>query len=531
MTVLICTFNRPQYLPGALRSILAQTCENFEIILTRDGGMPVREVIDEFLADPRLVFIDRDENRGKAHSLNRALERGRGRYVCYLDDDDAWYPNHIETLVTALESRPQFGLAYSDLYKAHCRYLPDGRRLVLAKNVEISRDFDRMMMLQFNHALHVSVMHRRDLLETAGGYNDQLRVLIDWDLTRRLCFYTDFLHVPVVTGQYYAAVGQSDRISVQQRKNVGDYLRNLLTIRTTRPPKPWPCMPDLAVIVTADQPDSALEQTLQTLFSQSFYPRTCCVVLPENQRVHFRTSVPDISVIAVPAGSTEGQKIDAALARCAAEFVAVVPAGLKTVNDEIAFLERSLNPLLADTTGGIAYEIVESTPQCRGIVIPAKALARARTQNPLPRLEPSLVQSGIEIRRPEFTQYPFQFDNFLTAASQLAQSGDWDRAAKTYDFIASRHGNSLWMKTLQANALYWAGHDHEAAVLARQLNRESPTPARLLIEARALRKMGRTAQAADCCRRAEAILDGRTAPNTQTENGHLHPQETLSWTH
>jgi glycosyltransferase involved in cell wall biosynthesis len=542
VTVLICTYNRPQYLPEALNSIFAQTCSDFEIILTRDGGLPVREVVAGFLSDPRLIFVDRDENYGKAYSLNRAMERARGTYIAYLDDDDVWYPHHLSTLTGALMNNPQFGVAYSDLYKAHCRCLPDGRRQVLAKNVEISRDFDRMMLLQFNHALHVSVMHRRDLLNKAGGYNEQLNVLIDWDLTRRLCFYSDFLHVPVVTGQYYAAVGQSDRISVQRRKNVSDYLRNLLTIRATRPPKPWPCMKDLAVLVMASRGDETLEQTLQALWSQSFYPRMHYVLLPEGEISRFRTGIPDIVPVPVSDAASEGAWMDTVLDRLSAEYVAVIPAGLRPEHDEIAFLERSLYPLLTGGSG-VAYELVESTPDLWGAVVSRQELLQARRISPSSDVRQSLIKAGIELKKPEFSQYPFQFDNFLTAAAQVEQSGDWDRAAAIYDVLAQDHGNTLWMRTMQANALYQAGRFDQAAALAAELNAAHPTAARLLIEARSHRKQKAYAKAVECYRRAEAILEDNARGREQNNNGPswggfvsaalkpAGPQETREWTH
>ena len=69
--------------------------------------------------------------------------------------------------------------------------------------IPTSRDFDRFLLCYFNHILHVSLMHRRDLLEKTGPYREGQRVLIDWDMTRRLAFFTDFLHVPRVTGEFY----------------------------------------------------------------------------------------------------------------------------------------------------------------------------------------------------------------------------------------------------------------------------------------------------------------------------------------
>ena len=240
VTVLISTYNRPELVNRALHSIYAQDYGDFEVILTRDGGCPVDPIPDD-----RLVFIDRDENKGLPYSFNRALEISQGEYICYLGDDDLYYPFHISTLVRALDST-DMDMVYSDLYKVHYKMI-DGQMEAMSKNVEISRDFDRMVMLQFNHVLHVSLMHRKALLEKTGLYNETITVLIEWDLTRRLCFFTDFLHVPRVTGEFWAEVGGGDRISTRERADPKNYTRNLMTIKNTRPPKPW-IIDDLAIV-------------------------------------------------------------------------------------------------------------------------------------------------------------------------------------------------------------------------------------------------------------------------------------------
>ena len=170
VTILISTYNRPIELREALKSIYAQTYQNFEIRLTRDGGMPV-DIWD--IKDDRLHFINRDENKGLAYSFNQSIRNARGKYVCYLGDDDLFYPDHIQTLVEALEANPEYGAAYTDLYKVHYKWGNMGKRIAYAKNREISRDFDRMSLLRFNNMLHVAMMHRRDLLEKTGVYNEK----------------------------------------------------------------------------------------------------------------------------------------------------------------------------------------------------------------------------------------------------------------------------------------------------------------------------------------------------------------------
>ncbi|MHC4963026.1 MAG: glycosyltransferase family 2 protein, partial [Planctomycetota bacterium] len=427
VTVLLPTYNRSESLSTAIDSVLAQSYSQFELIVIRDGGRPVVSVMQNY-DDSRIHLIDRDENRGKAASLNEALEQAKGKYICYLDDDDQWYPNHLLTLAEALEKHPEYGLAYSDLYKVHYRPLSGGRRQILAKNVEISRDFDRMLMFQFNHVLHVSLMHHRDLLEQAGPYNEDLRVLIDWDLTRRLCFYTDFLHVPFVTGEYHASVSDSDRISVQQRKNTQKYLHNLLTIRSTRPPKPWPCVGDLSVVVLYDQCDEVLTKSIANLWSHGHYPCQIYVPLPSSELNKLETPVPNVVKVPVSEAATDEQKIDAVLAMSESDYVALVPAGLPVENDEISFLERSLYPLIRSDETATAYEIVEADQSRWGAVFRRADIDRIRREYPDCSVRESALAAGIDIRKPAFPDYPFQFDNLLTAAGQLQQQNRWHDA-------------------------------------------------------------------------------------------------------
>jgi len=506
VTVLLPTYNRTESLSAAIDSVLSQSYSRFELIVIRDGGQPIAPVMRNY-DDSRIYLIDRDENRGKAASLNEALEQAKGKYICYLDDDDRWYSNHLSTLAEALEKHPECGLAYSDLYKVHYRPLPGDRRQILAKNVEISRDFDRMLMFQFNHVLHVSLMHRRDLLDQAGPYNEDLRVLIDWDLTRRLCFYTDFLHVPSVTGEYHASVTDCDRISVQQRKDTGKYLRNLLTIRSTRPPKPWPCVGDLSVIALHGRCDEVLIKSLADLWSHGYYPCQIYVPLPPSELDKLETAVPNVVKVPVLEAAADEQKIDAVLAISEGNYLALVPAGIPVENDQVSFLERSLYPLIRSEEKDVAYEIVEANQNRWGAVFRREDVVRIRHEHPGCSVREAAVAAGMNIRKPDFKDYPFQFDNFLTAAGQLQRQGRWKDAADVYQMMAERHGNILWMQTLRANALFQAGSLQDAETIAHDLNQAHPTAARLMMEARIYRKKGDWSDAVRLYRQAKAILD------------------------
>ncbi len=505
VSVLIPTYNRAEYLREALASAVRQDYSNIEILVIRDGGDRIDDVIRQF-NDPRIVFINRNENRGIAFTLNEGLARAAGKYICYLGNDDLYYHNHIGTLVDALENQTDCGVAYSDLYRTYCRIRHDGTREVLSKVVEVSRDFDRFVMLYFNHALHVSLMHRHDLVERIGRYNEQLNVLIDWDLTRKLCFFTDFYHVNEVTGEYYSPVGDSDRVSVQRRKDANDYLRNVLAIRTTRLAKPWPKIKDLSIILLAEQLNQQTARTLTSIWRHTFYPYEVYLPLPQADLARLDVGMPNIVTVPVEAGAPIPQRLDAALAKCEGEYTAVVPSGLPIRE---FWLEDSLYSLIESPGGREALELEDSTEGLWAVVLETDDLRDARRRFPRISARESLNSAGIKVRRVQPDEIPFQFDQLLCQSVSAGKDGDWLRAGRMLESIAWRYGNELWMKQRAAEAYFKAGEFDRAGELARQLNDKRPTVDSLLLEARLARRGNEFRQAIVLLEEAERILEGR----------------------
>ena len=249
VTVLTPTYNRPDYLVHTIGSVVNQTLTDWEMLVINDGGEDVGGLVSSF-DDPRIHYYDRTRNRGKASCLNFALRRARGEYIAYIDDDDLWYPHHLETLSRQLDDNPDKGAAYSDLYAVQfVRSDINAERFPLNKQIRVARHFNRDFLFHYNHTLHVSLMHRKKLALKAGGYDEHVTVLIDWNMTRKLAFYTDFIYVPQLTGEYYLPVGKSDRISNVEREDSERYLHNLRKIKADLPPGPWPYVKKVGVIM------------------------------------------------------------------------------------------------------------------------------------------------------------------------------------------------------------------------------------------------------------------------------------------
>jgi glycosyltransferase involved in cell wall biosynthesis len=112
VSVIMPVYNVEQYVAETIRSVLAQTYSNFELLIVDDQS-PDRsvEVCRQF-QDPRIQIIHQ-KNRGLAGARNTGIRHAQGDYIALLDSDDLWLPEKLEKLVNHLERSPQVGVAFS----------------------------------------------------------------------------------------------------------------------------------------------------------------------------------------------------------------------------------------------------------------------------------------------------------------------------------------------------------------------------------------------------------------------------------
>jgi len=95
VSIVVPTYNRPEWLPITLKSMVEQTYKNIEIIVVNDAGTNVENIIDEF-NDDRIKYIVHEKNKGLAGARNTAMKNATGDYFCWCDDDDFYLPLAIE---------------------------------------------------------------------------------------------------------------------------------------------------------------------------------------------------------------------------------------------------------------------------------------------------------------------------------------------------------------------------------------------------------------------------------------------------
>ena len=127
-TVMIVNYNYERYLPEAIESALAQTYQNFEIVICDDGSKDnSREVISRYAArDPRIRTIFK-ENAAVAAALNDTFRASRGDIITMLDADDMFRPQKLERVVERLSSGGRVGMVMDTLTKVDSAGMPIGR--------------------------------------------------------------------------------------------------------------------------------------------------------------------------------------------------------------------------------------------------------------------------------------------------------------------------------------------------------------------------------------------------------------------
>jgi glycosyltransferase involved in cell wall biosynthesis len=172
-SVVIAAHNAAHTLPSTLRSVLAQTRPDFEIIVVDDGstdgtGEALRSVLDD-----RIAYV-RQANLGPAAARNAGIERAAGEYVCLLDSDDLWLPHYLETMGAAIAPDTSIGLAYTDAWR-----LDDVTRRVLRRTSmsacrpprqpPAERDTLLLALLERNFVYNSATV-RRQVLDDVGGF-------------------------------------------------------------------------------------------------------------------------------------------------------------------------------------------------------------------------------------------------------------------------------------------------------------------------------------------------------------------------
>lgn len=219
VSVLVRTCGRPAVLREALISIQNQTYPKIEVIVAEDGPAISQTMIEQEFADLDVHYVASGSRTGRCVAGNKALAEATGTYCMFLDDDDVLYADHIETLVAALQSHPEYKAAYSLGFETPISVQSmDPYQYTIQDYIStLNEPFSRLEMIYHNLFPIQSVLFSRELYEKHGGFDVTMDILEDWDLWIRYVSKTAFLYVPKTTSLYRTPADPSERAARAER--------------------------------------------------------------------------------------------------------------------------------------------------------------------------------------------------------------------------------------------------------------------------------------------------------------------------
>lgn len=195
--IILPTFNRRAFLPRAIECVREQTFRDWRLLIVNDGGEDVSDLINA-CHDERIVYFNRPHG-GKAAQLNFALTQVTAPYITYMDDDDDVFPNHLERLMATVRETGA-DLVYSDTYLTTLD--ADGK--VIHRTTENTLDAPWEEIRLYNRINHKQLLHKAELASEIGGYDEEMRILIDFDGIKRLVKAAKKpVHLKEVTGDHF----------------------------------------------------------------------------------------------------------------------------------------------------------------------------------------------------------------------------------------------------------------------------------------------------------------------------------------
>ena len=111
-SIIIPTFNRKSFLRVAIDSVLAQTYENFELIIVNDGSTDSTKDMIKTYSDPRIVYVYQ-ENQGVSSARNTGLSKATGNFIAFLDSDDKWVKEKLAKSVEYIGKYPNISIFHT----------------------------------------------------------------------------------------------------------------------------------------------------------------------------------------------------------------------------------------------------------------------------------------------------------------------------------------------------------------------------------------------------------------------------------
>lgn len=197
VTIALCTYNDGEYLPWAIRSVLSQTVTAWELIIVDDHSNDnTSSILAKLPVDSRIIKVRQEQNLGKAHALNRALQMARGSWFLELDADDWMSPDCLEVLLHEACREQNVGVFYAN----HVEWLERMNKQLLYQGIRTGPSHFSSRRLLAEAVAVAPRMFNVSVLKQIGGWNTLVlfegRLYEDIEMLSKVSCFHPVHHVP-----------------------------------------------------------------------------------------------------------------------------------------------------------------------------------------------------------------------------------------------------------------------------------------------------------------------------------------------
>ncbi|QGQ94921.1 glycosyltransferase [Paenibacillus psychroresistens] len=186
-SVIIPTYNRERFLGRAIKSVLQQTCKDYELIVVDDGSTDqTAKIVKSF--GPRVRYVYQ-KNSGPSEARNMGISLAKGKYIAFLDSDDYFLAHKLKENKTYLEAHPDCHFLYSWYYNDKF-----GSKRNVVRNSRSYWDLNAFRFHLYRRKFTIrtsTAVIQKSCFDKTGLFNSRYRYSQDWDMWLRLaCHYT-----------------------------------------------------------------------------------------------------------------------------------------------------------------------------------------------------------------------------------------------------------------------------------------------------------------------------------------------------
>ena len=191
VSVLMPTLNRAHLLPRAITSVLGQSHDDWELIIVDDGSTDDTPDVVRSFDDRRLIYLPLADNVGVSAARNVGLGRASGDYVAFLDSDDEFDPGKLAAQVGRFAANPH-GLERLGVVLGVTQWLTSPEIVTRAEDDAAWDGWAAELIWEYPKHTWSTMMVRREVLESVGGFDERLRASEFFDLSIRLAQLCQF---------------------------------------------------------------------------------------------------------------------------------------------------------------------------------------------------------------------------------------------------------------------------------------------------------------------------------------------------